>query len=43
MYTFKQFLFQVLQEMKRLRYISAIQLLMIQDKLMKRNLEIEHM
>jgi len=35
-------LFQVLEEMKRLIYINAIQLSMIQDKLMRRNVEIKN-
>jgi len=35
-------LFQVSKEMEKLMYINAIQLSMIQDKLMRRNVEIEN-
>jgi len=38
----KSFLFQVLRELKRLRYINVKQLSMIEHKITKRNLEIEH-
>jgi len=35
-------LFQVLEEIKRLSYLNAEQRLMIQNKLIKRNIEIEN-
>jgi len=36
----KSFLFQVLRELKKLKYINVKQLSMIEHKIIKRNLEI---
>jgi len=39
-YTLKSFLFQILIELKKLRYINVEQHLMIEQKIIKRNLEL---
>jgi len=39
-YTLKSFLFQVLRELSRLKYINVKQLSMIEHKITKRNLEL---